>query len=305
MSSRPKFAPVAGRTANLLADEETGAAALDRPIGRIMRDAKVISDQQLQTILSHQRNRGVRFGEAAIHLGLATHEDIAWALSQQFRYAFAPGAQQGHPELVMASNPFGAEGEIFRELRSQLLMGILAPDAPRSALAFVSPDVRDGRTYVAANIAVAFSQLGGRGTLLIDADLRSPRQLELFGIGSDVPGLSSILSGRAESRVIQPMADLPNLYVLPAGAPPPNPLELVQRAGFGLLVSDLLDKFDHVVVDTPAASRGADCRVIAGACGAAVVLARKGRSRMDSTGALLRGMAKGSSKIAGVVMNEY
>ena len=49
-------------------------------------------------------------------------------------------------------------------------------------LAILSPDVGDGKTYVAANTAVAFSQLGGGGTLLIDADLRSPRQQELFGI---------------------------------------------------------------------------------------------------------------------------
>ena len=66
-------------------------------------------------------------------LGLATDEDVTWALSQQFHYPYAPGAQQGHAELVVASNPFGHEAEVFRELRSQLMMGVLAPDGPRCA----------------------------------------------------------------------------------------------------------------------------------------------------------------------------
>jgi len=305
MKLRPKFTPVTGRTDDLLAAEEAAPTDLDRPIGRVMRDAKMITEQQVQAVLSHQRDRGVRFGEAAMDLGLATHVDVAWALSQQFHYSFAPDAQQGHPELVMASNPFGHEAEVFRELRSQLMVGLLARDAPQCALAILSPEVGDGKTYVAANTAVAFSQLGGSGTLLIDADLRSPRQRELFGIESGVPGLSNILCGRAESGVIQPMPELPSLHVLPAGPPPPNPLELVQRPNFELLVKDLLGKFDHVVVDTPAASQGADSRVIAAACGAALVIGRKGRSRMNSMGALLKALSKGPCKIAGVVMNEH
>ena len=305
MKSRLKFTPVAPRPGDSHAAEDAAPDVLDRPIGRVMRDATMITDQQVQTILSHQRNHGFRFGEAAVDLGLATDEDVAWALSQQFHYPYAPSAQQSHAELVVASNPFGHEAEVFRELRSQLMMGVLAPDGPRCALAILSPDVGDGKTYVAANTAVAFSQLGGGGTLLIDADMRSPRQQELFGIESDVSGLSNILSGRAETSVIQPIRNLPSLYVLPVGVSPPNPLELVQRPGFGLLVKELLGKFDHVVVDTPAASQGADSRVIAAACGAALVIGRKGRSRMDSMSALLKALSKGPSKVAGVVTNEH
>jgi Mrp family chromosome partitioning ATPase len=101
------------------------------------------------------------------------------------------------------------------------------------------------------------------------------------------------------------MRDLPGLHVLPAGAPPPNPLELVQRPAFGQLLRDLLGKFAYVVVDTPAASQGADARVITAACGAALVIARKGRSRMDATGALLKALSQGPGRIAGVVMNDH
>lgn len=305
MSSRPKFAPVAGRSANLLAADETRSADLDRPIGRIMRDASMLTEQQIAEILAHQRSRDLRFGEAAVALKLATREEVLWALAQQFDYPVAPEGEQDNAELVVATQPFGPEAEAFRELRTQLLMGVLAQDVPPRALAILSAEVDDGRTYVAANVAVAFSQLGGGGALLLEADLRRPRQQSLFGIESGMPGLASVLAGRADARVVQPMRDLPGLHVLPAGAPPPNPLELLQRPAFGQLLRDLLGKFAYVVVDTPAASQGADARVIAAVCGAALVIARKGRSRMDSTAALLRGLAKGSSKIAGVVMNEY
>jgi protein-tyrosine kinase len=305
MNFRPKFTPVAGTPGDKHAAEDAAPNALDQPIGRLMRDAMMITDQQVETILLHQRSHGFRFGEAAVDLGLATDEDVTWALSQQFHYPYAHRSQQGHPDLVVASHPFGHEAEVFRELRSQLMMGVLAPDGPRCALAILSPDVADGKSYVAANTAVAFSHLGGGGTLLIDADMRSPRQQELFGIEPDASGLSSVLSGRAETSVIQPIRNLPSLYVLPVGASPPNPLELVQRPGFGLLVRELLGKFDHVVVDTPAASQGADSRVIAAACGAALVIGRKGRSRMHSMSALLKALSKGPGKVAGVVMNEH
>jgi protein-tyrosine kinase len=276
MKFRPKFTPVAGRSDDRHATEYAEPNALDQPIGRLMRDAMMITDKQVEAILLHQRDHGTRFGEAAVALGLATYEDVTWALSKQFHYPYAHGAQQIHPELILASNPFGPEAE-----------------------------VGDGKTYVAANLAVAFSQLGGSGTLLIDADMRSPRQHQLFGIEPDVSGLSSILSGRAEISVMQPLRDLPSLHVLSVGASPPNPLELVQRPGFGSLISELLGRFDHVVVDTPAASQGADSRVIAAACGAALVIGRKGRSRMQSMSALLKALSQGPSKVAGVVMNEH
>lgn len=297
-----KLRPIAGRSsAGRHAAEDGGPHVVTRPIGRVMCDAMMMTDQQVEVVLAHQRDHGFRFGDAAVDLELATDEQITWALSQQFNYPYA----QCHPELVVSSNPFGREAEIFRELRSELMMGVPTPDGARCALAILSPEMGDGKTFVAANLAVAFSQLGDGETLLIDADMRSPRQQELFDIEPGEPGLSDILSGRAETRVIQPMRDLPNLHVLPVGALPPNPLELVQRPAFGQLVEELLGKFEHVVVDTPAASRGADSRVIAAACGATLVIGRKGYSRMDSMSALLKALAKGHSKIAGVVMNEH
>ncbi len=284
--------------------EEARERVLDRSIGDLIREARRLTDEQIEQILLYQREHGVRFGEAAIALQLATNDDVVWALAQQFHYPYAPGEEVRNPELVVAADPFSDEAEVFRELRSQLLLGVMGPDEPRRAIAVLSPNIGDGKTYVVSNLAVAFSQLGGR-TLLIDADMRTPRQQDVFGIGPGRPGLSGILSGRAEQNVIQQVPELPSLFLLPAGAVPPNPLELVQRPAFGLLVHELLSKFEYVLVDTPAAEHGADARVIAAKCGAALVIGRKDRSRMDVMDRLLSGIGKTPAKVAGVVMNEH
>jgi protein-tyrosine kinase len=281
------------------------AAAVDRrrSIGTLLRDVRQLSDRQIEQIAAYQRERGVRFGEAAVALRLVERKDVLKALSQQFQYTTGFAGRETSSELVTAADPFSDQADAFRELRSRLLLEVLA-DPSRCALAVVSPDIGDGKSYLAANLAVAFSQLGER-TLLIDADIRTPRQHHLLGIGPGA-GLSSVLAGFADaSAAVHPVPELPSLYLLPAGAVPPNPLELLHRPAFGVLLRDMLQRFEHVVVDTPAAIRGADSRVIAARCGATLVVARRGHSRMAPLEGLLASLARGPSTIAGVVMNEH
>jgi chain length determinant protein tyrosine kinase EpsG len=283
---------------------EGAGAVHDRSIGAILRDAKDLSAEQVERILAYQRDHQLRFGEAAIALGLATEDDVLFALSQQFHYPYSSEeTRELNPELVTATRPFSQQAEAFRAIRSQLMMRVFNNDGPRRALAVVSPESGDGKTFFSANTAVALSQLGGR-TLLVDADLRGPRQHEVFSI--DVSsGLSGLLSGRAESNVIVQVPDLPSLFVLPVGITPPNPLELVERPAFGLLIRELLSKFDHVVIDSPAAVFGTDCAVIAAKAGAALVIARRGRSRLGALQDLVAVLSETPAKLAGVIMNEY
>lgn len=275
-----------------------------RSIGDILTELRDLTAEQVEKVLRHQREQGVRFGEAAVALGLATKEDVLFALAQQFDYPYAPsGGQQVSAELVMLREPFGPRAEAFRGLRSQVTMRVWG-GAERQALAVISPDTGDGKSYTAANLAVALAQLGGSRTLLVDANLRKPRQHEIFGLRGSTAGLSSVLSGRGDGQVIQQIAGVPSLFVLPVGATPPNPLELVERPAFHVLMREVATKFDHVVVDTPAAVHGADAGVIAARCGAALVLARRDVSRVASLQGLLGSMAGSPVRIAGVVVNE-
>lgn len=282
----------------------TQGTATARSMGSLIAEANSLSAEQLEQILAHQKATGLKFGEAAVALGMARGEDILWALGQQFHYPVSPGGESRlAQELVVARKPFGEQAEAFRVLRSQLNMRLFSPGAPRRAIAVLSPDSGDGKSFFAANLAVAFSQLGGR-TLLIDADMRSPRQQEIFAV-EDAQGLSSILSGRVTSEAVRPVRELPGLFVLPVGTLPPNPSELVERPAFGLLVQELLGSFDQVIVDTPSASFGADAAVIAARCGAALLLARKGRSRLGALQHLQKTLGHGPALVAGVVLNEH
>jgi len=284
--------------------QEADSRVLDRSIGSFLRELRRLSEEQVERILVHQHSKGIRFGEAAVDLKLASSEDVLWALSQQFHYPYASNeGAQFDPELVTAIDPFGEQAEAFREIRSRLMMDVLAMDQPRRALTVVSPDVGDGKSFFAANMAIAFSQFGGR-TLLVDADMRTPRQHGLFRVPNGV-GLSSILAGRSDADVIHHVQDLPSLYVLPVGTVPPNPLELMQRSAFGLLMHELKTKFDHVIVDTPAAALGADARVLASKCGAALVIGRRGKTRMKPIQALLSALDGSGTRLAGVMLNDY
>jgi chain length determinant protein tyrosine kinase EpsG len=277
----------------------------DRSIGAIISETRNLSAEQVEQILQYQREKGVRFGEAAIALGYASADDVLFALAQQFHYPYAPEERRKlNPELVALNQPFSFQAESFRAIRSQVTSRVFTEtDVARRALAVVSPDSGDGKTFFAANLAVTLAQLGGR-TLLVDADMRGPRQHEVFGLENNA-GLSGILSGRSESKVVQQAHGIPSLFVLPVGITPPNPLELVERPAFSLLIRELTAKFDHVVVDTPAAVYGADAAVIAARCGAALVIARKNESQVGALQELVAALADTPAKLAGVVINEY
>ena len=120
----------------------------------------------------------------------------------------------------------------------------------KNVLAIVSPSKRDGRTYLAANLAVAFAQLGKR-TLLLDCHLQKSRQDEIFRI-QGAPGISTMLSGRSDvSAGPAPIEKVPYLFVYPAGPCPTNPDELIASDRFGNFLSEARRKFDTVLVDTP------------------------------------------------------
>lgn len=277
-----------------------------RPIGDIIADINHLDAAQIEGIARYQQEHRLKFGEAAVALGLAKREDVLWALSRQFKYPYQRTEPESvSSELVVATDPFDKTAEFFREVRTQLLSTVFKVRSPgKLALAVCSPDSGDGKTFFAANLAVAFSQLSGR-TLLIDADMRSPRQHGVFGAQEAERGLSSVLSGRGEANVTRPIESLPNLYLLPVGVVPPNPLELIQGQAFDDLIQGVLARFDYVVLDTPAACHGADARVIAEKAGAALAVARKNVTHVKSLRGLVGTLKRSTAVFGGVLLNDH
>lgn len=277
----------------------------ERLIGALLDAKAMLGADKVQQILDFARSKGLRFGEAAVALGLVSQDQVLHALSEQFGYAYtSEERRQLMPELVGLNQPFSMQAEAFREIRSQLIARLYSQGGQaRPALAVVSPASGDGKTFFSANIAVSLAQVGGR-TLVVDADLRGPRLHELFKLENKT-GLSSVLVGHVATDVIQPVPDVANLFVMPVGIAPPNPLELIERPAFGVLMRELASKFDHVIVDTPAMMYGVDAQVVAARCGAALVVARKDQSRVAALQQLVAALSQSPARIAGVILNEY
>jgi len=220
----------------------TGTAAIprnDRSIGAILIDAGRLKPESAEKILRLQRDEGLRFGDAATRLGLLKQSDIDFALARQFDYPYLlRGQSLVSEELVAAYSPFTPQVEALRALRSQLMLRWFDTDPAHKALAVVSAERREGRSFIAGNLAIVFSQLGEH-TLLIDADMRNPCQHTLFGLENRA-GLSAVLSGRGGPDTIQRIPSLLDLSVLTAGAQPPNPSELLSRPLFSQLLHEFM-----------------------------------------------------------------
>ena len=274
----------------------------DRSIGAILIDAGRLAATDAERILNFQKQSSLRFGEAGIELGLINEADILYALSLQFDYPYLqPGPHWPiSVEVVAAYRPFSTEGEGLRALRSQLQLRWFGDRGTRTSLAVVGTTRGEGRSYLAANLAVTFAQLGER-TLLIDANLREPRQHKLFKIENQ-SGLSNLLAGRMQEQVVTFVYGIPGLAVLPSGPIPPNPSELLSRPALTRILQQSMSTFDVVLVDTPAISCGTDAMMLARAAGASLVVARSSITRMDAFSEAVDAMTSAGIHVVGSVL---
>jgi protein-tyrosine kinase len=289
---------------NVLPIEGVGrlVARQDGRLGNVLVADGKISARDIDPILAIQRARGIRFGEAALQLRLITRDDLRDAIARQYGLLhLLPGSGNISRELVAASEPFHPRAEELRALRTQLLIRWANARVRHRMLAIVSPGAGEGRSYVAANLAVVFSQLGQR-TLLIDADLRKPRQHRIFDVPDRV-GLSAVLSGRADHSAVVPLPQFGTLSLLPAGACPPNPQELLLRPVLTTLLDEMRNEFDVVLFDTPPASLYADAQSLAFRAGSAIVLARKDHTSIAATATTIRVLSDTGTSVVGTVFN--
>jgi chain length determinant protein tyrosine kinase EpsG len=272
----------------------------ERALGRILIDMGKLKPADEPRVYRFHREKGIRFGEAARRLRLVSQADIQYALSVQFGLPYVYGAPGGlSQELVAAHDPFDPQLEALRDLRTQLLLHWFGPE--RRQLAIVSPHVGDGRSYIAANLAVLFAQLGER-TLLIDADLRFPRQHRIFRLMAG-RGLAHALYARGMNGDAQKVSYFENLFVLSAGAVPPNPSELVSRPGLPALLAEAARQYSVVLIDTPAWVRGSDAQLLAARAGGALLVARHNRTRLGALRQLQQAIVRSGGQIAGSVLN--
>jgi protein-tyrosine kinase len=273
-----------------------------RAIGAILVEQGRLNPNDLDEIQRVAAANGLRFGDAAVKLKLLSQHDIDLAIAQQFNYPTVPrGGDHGVADDVIAAYlPQSELIEPLRALRSQLSLRWVSD---HKILAITSPSRGEGRSWVAANLATVFAQMGKR-TLLIDSDMRNPRQHLLFNLNNAV-GLSALLTGRAGREIVARIHPQLRLFVLPAGTLPPNPQELLGRQVFDLILELFADQYDIVIMDTPAVSDVADAQIVAARADAAIVLARRDYTRQTQLSATMRNLTQSGVNVIGSVINDY
>ena len=281
--------------------EKTREGIQGSAINDILLKAGRLTIPDMDRIVALQKKENTLFGEAAVALGILTEDDVRWALACQHSY---PCVESDKPsllkELPVIRQPFGSRAESFRSIRSGLILSGVGKII--KVVGVLSPDEKEGKTFIAANLAAVFAQLGSR-TILVDLNFRKPRVHEIFHLKNNT-GVSSLIIKRALFEQAVKKTPIDSLEVLASGPKPPNPLELLSWRNMRDLVETLAEQYDCVVIDTPAFSKTADAMVISTLCEGTVLVALKGRTRLNSFGLLKKQLDKSGIKILGSIMNE-
>jgi len=203
-------------------------------------------------------------------------------------------------ELITQVRPQSQMAESYRALRTSLLLSNLG--APPKVIMITSALPQEGKTTTSINCAVVLAQKGVR-VLLIDADLRRPSIHKTLGMGPR-SGLSNVLTGSANiEQAITRSPVLPNLSVLPAGTPPPNPAELLASSNMRDLLEELRGQYDHIVVDTPPTLSVTDAVVLSPRADAIVLVIRSGQTTKQALRRSRDILMQVNAKVSGVLLN--
>ena len=153
--------------------------------------------------------------------------------------------------------------EQFRSLRSHLYL--MRKELALKRVLVTSPLPREGKTFVAGNLAQALVRQQGRRVLLVDGDLRRSGLHEWFGAPS-APGLSDYLAGDADFFQVVQRGPLENFFFIPGGRTVSNPLELIGSGRLRVLLDRLAPAFDWIILDSPPATVVSDAKLLAEVC---------------------------------------
>jgi receptor protein-tyrosine kinase len=273
-------------------------------IGHILVRSGRLSPEAAEEIHRKQKDSGLLFGETGIAMGLLSREDVEFAIATQFDYSVLKrGSSKISEDLVTAYDPFGSGAEAFRELRTELLLGWYEADENAKILSVTSARRGEGRSYVAANLAVSFSQLGHK-TLLIDTDFRNARLHAYFGVPNR-RGLSSLLQDKSSFNFFLPVNGINNLFILPSGPLPPNPQELLSQSAFANLLTEFTNYFDILILDTPAAMVYADAAAVSMRSHASIVVTRQNHTKVHELTHLSDNLRRLGGKVLGSVLLDF
>lgn len=202
--------------------------------------------------------------------------------------------------MIIHNESMSDVAEAYRTVRTAVYFG-QAGEVARTILV-TSPTPGDGKTTLASNLAIAMAQAGNR-ILLLDADFRKPTQHKIFELDKRV-GLSSVLAGEIKLEAAISHTAVSGLDVLPCGPIPANPSEILNSQTFADILDQLVQKYDHVILDSPPIMPVTDSRILAASCDATVLALRAERSTRKGALYARDVLRSVGSQILGVVVND-
>ena len=204
-------------------------------------------------------------------------------------------------ELVIQTKPKSNISEDIRTIRTNLQFTASTEDS--KVILVTSSIPGEGKSFISSNLATAFSQMG-ESTLLIDCDLRLGRVHKIFGVSND-KGFSNLLVGQntVDCADYIKKTSIPDLYVIPRGAVPPNPSELLNSNNTKKVIKFLREKFDHIIFDGVPINGLPDSLVMAQLVDRVVLVTSVGYTNIDELNEAKKALEKVDANIAGVVVN--
>ena len=215
--------------------------------------------------------------------------------------ALADVIKAGSTDLYVLTHPKSAVAECCRSIRTNLLF--MTPDKPAKMLLVTSAGPQEGKSTTAINLAITLAQSGQR-VLLVDTDMRRPRLHKAFGIPSNTDGLSRAIVG--ETDVLKSIREtgVPGLSLLPCGACPPNPAELLHADRFKKIAETLGNAFDRVIFDSPPIGAVTDAAILARLTDGVIIVAKGGATSKDALMRARKQIAGEGVTILGAILND-
>jgi capsular exopolysaccharide synthesis family protein len=204
------------------------------------------------------------------------------------------------PLLFMYTRPSSPEAEMFRHARRELVHAL--HNRGHQVVPVTSPGPGEGKSLVAANLAVALAQSGKR-VLLLDADLASPHMQDLFRLTRLGDSLKSIMAADVDLRMAVRTCEVPNLFLLPAGRGPMDPVDLLNRPKFRELLAELKASYEYVIIDAPETQSEHEFSAVTAICDGVVLVVRNGADAAARTDRAKNQVIAAGSRVLGAIVN--
>ncbi len=200
--------------------------------------------------------------------------------------------------LISLTHPEAAPGEEFRTLRTRL--NHMQTLQPIHSVVVTSPSPAEGKSFAAINLALAQAQLAGQYVLLCDFDFRRPVLHNIFQIDRG-PGITDFLKGNVPMHEAMRRVAGTNLFLMPAGEPVINPLELLNLSEVKGMLEHLPSIFNWVILDSPPLLFAADANLLSTLCHGTILVVRIGSTTVDSVTRAMQSLCE--NNVLGIVAN--